>query len=149
MTNAILTSHSVFVSIIAELTHLNINSISVPAAGHRFLSDDSTVDGSHPSSTFGLSLLQQSVLLTFIFGAMAWQAWMMDMTSTARMAGGQDMLGRIMNIVFMGCMVFLSANISGGFNQVNFSSVCFSAAGGMTTVLLKVSSRATRVGASV
>ncbi|GMI58019.1 hypothetical protein TeGR_g13792 [Tetraparma gracilis] len=124
----------IFVSIIQELTHFVVHAIMSSHTGHRLLSDgdhgdDEDAHGDDSSEfLFGWSEIGESVAITILFGAVAWQVWVIDMTASARTSGGKDMLGRVLNLIFMGSLVFMSANIHGGTDSLMFSYVCWSGA---------------------
>ncbi|GMH60703.1 hypothetical protein TL16_g03107 [Triparma laevis f. inornata] len=110
-------SDLVFVSIIAELSHLIINAFgSSDGGGHR--RHLSATDDDHAvSQPFGWTDAYSASVAVILYGMMAWNNWLLDMTYSSRFDRGADVIGRVLAFGSMCSLVVVAGTVGYGFTD--------------------------------
>jgi low temperature requirement protein LtrA len=122
----------VFVSIIAELSHLAIAEYSSDSGHHRRLLGGD--DGDHNVYPFDWKSETSTCLAMILYGCMAWNNWILDMSYTTRFEKGNDIIGRFLSFAFMCCMVIFAGSVGTGFTRA-YNMKCSTIAHGTATLL--------------
>jgi low temperature requirement protein LtrA len=118
----------VFVSIIAELSHLAISEYSQDSGHHRRLGDDPA------AFPFGWNSERSTCISMILYGSMAWNNWILDMSYSTRFDKGNDVIGRFLSFAFMCCMVVFAGSVGSGFTNA-YNMQCSTIAHGTATLL--------------
>ena len=132
----------VFVSIIAELSHLVIGAFA-GGGHHRRLyyeatddhatddnaTDDHATDDHSSTEPFGWTPKMSASLACALYGVLAWEAWLLEMTYTSRFDKGADAIGRLLSFCFMASLVVFAGTVGTGFSDPYDMSWAFVAHG--------------------
>ena len=91
--------------------------------------DDDIDDRSPFSEPWGWDSKFSACFAVALYGVLAWENWLLEMTYTSRFNNGADVFGRVLSFCFMGSLVIFAGTVGSGFSDAYDMSWAFIAHG--------------------